>query len=116
MLISLPQAAAAPDIDAIIACDSLVGIPNHHAPTAMIITDKSDAHNAPPETPAVSKMFFATVGNKTDESVTPKKLQIDASATAFFIDSAPEHTHPVIALGASVHPFTKITPSVKIIE
>ena len=111
-----PCAAAAPAIAAIMACDSLVGIPNNHALIASIITDNSAAHIPLLSVPAASKIFFATAGNSRTLITVPKKLHSVASITAFFILRAPEHTHPVIAFGASVNPFTNITPSVKIVD
>ena len=47
-----------------------------------------------------------------DKQETPKKLNIAAIAIAFFGVIALVETHVAIAFGASVQPFTKITPKV----
>ena len=55
---------------------------------------------------AIPYRVFATVGEITDMTVAPKKLHIPASIKADLGRSARVDTHPAIALGASVHPFT----------
>lgn len=112
-----PHAAAAPISAEIIACDSLVGIPKTQAPTASIITDASAAQSAASpvfgaEKSAHSKMFFATELFINVIINTPARLHTAAVNTAFFIESVLLQTQLTMAFGASVQPFTNITPSV----
>lgn len=55
---------------------------------------------------AIPYSVFATVGDSIAMTATPKKLHIPASIKADLGRSARVDTHPAIALGASVQPFT----------
>jgi hypothetical protein len=48
----------------------------------------------------------------TPIEIAPQKLQTAANIIPSFNLSAPVETLAVIAFGASVHPFTKITPNI----
>ena len=91
---------------------SLVGSPFIAARDAHAITVisavQSDIIAAFPSFPksAMPYNVSATVGEITAITVAPKKLQMPASIKADLGRSARVDTHPAIALGASVHPFT----------
>ena len=111
-------AIAAPVSPAMSAWLSLVGIPKYQAPTAHItiaaIAADSAMSAAPLSFPKFT-MFFIVIATFELISVitrTPKKLHTAAITIAFPTSIHLVETHVAIALGASVHPFTKITPSV----
>ena len=93
-------------------------MPRSQAPVANIITERRAEHRAAwPlsefEKSAHENMLCATELFMYVIKTVPRKLHTAAKQTAFFIDSVPLQTQLVMALGASVHPFTKITPSVR---
>lgn len=110
------RAVAAPDTEATRAWLSLVGIPKNHAVTAHKIIDKSDAHNArvtvflSQSKVAMFVIEATTFPFKRDIIKTPKKFITAARITAFFGVNVRDETHVAIAVGASVQPFTIITP------
>ena len=111
-------ATAAPVIPAMSAWLSLVGIPKYHAATAqMTIADIaaqsaiSDRRASFPKS-AMLYMVMATEALIAVITRTPKKLNIAAMTIALRTPIARVETQVAIAFGASVHPFTRITPSV----
>lgn len=116
------KAIDAPEIEAISAWLSLVGIPKNHAVTAHRIIVSIDAHIV---IQAVSGLFpksaipetvSATLPLNNDITQTPAKFITDASIIAFFGESDFVDIHAAIAVGASVQPFTVTTPERRIIE
>ena len=120
----LCNAIAAPDKPAIRAWLSDVGIPKYQATTAQTIIATIAAHNATEASlgPPVSE---TSISNRTILLIvattwllisvitnTPIKLNTADISTALLGDIARVATHVAMALGASVHPFTKITPNV----
>ena len=107
---------APPDRPASKAWLSLVGRPNRHAETAHSTMDSRAAFSAaaaPPgsEKATSSPMVSATAGKHRQARAAPAKLQAAASHTPRRKVRAPEPTAVAMALGASVHPLTKITAS-----
>lgn len=98
---------------------SLVGMPNTHAAVAQITMAKSAAHSAmsascasPPKS-TILEMVCATVALIFVITSTPKKLHTAAIRIADRGLMARVDTQVAIALGASVQPFTRMTPKVK---
>ena len=58
-------------------------------------------------------MVKATVELQAVIKASPAKLKKAAIRTAFFNSIPPDATKDAIAFGASVHPFTSMTPSVR---
>lgn len=113
------MAIAAPDTPAMSAWLSLVGMPNTHAAVAQITMAKSAAHSAmsascasPPKS-TILEMVCATVALIFVITSTPKKLHTAAIRIADRGLMARVDTQVAIALGASVQPFTRMTPKVK---
>ena len=111
-------AIAAPDRPAIRLWLSLVGIPNTDAATLYTTMENSAAHKAtraisvsPPKS-TILLMVDATELLIWVITSTPRKLNtalIQIAERTFIHRVA---IHVAIAFGASVHPFTKITPRV----
>ena len=114
------NAIAAPESPAMSAWLSLVGMPKYQAVTAQRIMASNAEHSATEaarESPAKLTMFWIVTATEALISVihrTPKKLKTADSRTADFGSSARVATQVAMALGASVQPLTKMTPSVKI--
>lgn len=93
---------------------SLEGIPKYQATTPKIIIEAKEAQNAQiprgPSNPASEKTHFATEELTIEIRKTPTKLHTAEIRQALFIEIAPEQTDDAMAFGASVKPFTKITP------
>ena len=110
---------AAPVSPAISAWLSLVGMPNAHAPIAHITIAVIAAHRAiiaESVSPPKFTMFLivmATFELTSDMIRTPRKLQAAAIIIALSTSMHLVDTHVAMAFGASVHPFTRITPSVR---
>lgn len=96
---------------------SLVGRPLAEAKLAQIITvirateSEIIAERLSFPKSAMPYKVFATLGEIIDITTAPKKLQIPASKRAIFGVKARVDTHPAIALGASVQPFTRAKQS-----
>ena len=121
-LIFLFTATAAPVRDAIRAWLSLVGMPKNQAATAHITIERSAALIA---SDAVllslpkSEMFVideTTFPLNCDITKTPEKFIIDARIIAFFGVIVLDEIQVAIAVGASVQPFTIITPEISMYE
>ena len=113
-------AAAAPDTPAIKAWLSLVGMPKYQAAVAHTTIAKSAAHSAttassvfPPKS-TIFAIVWATFALTAVIAKTPKKLNTAAIKMALRGVILRVETQVAIAFGASVHPFTKTTPNVKI--
>lgn len=108
------RAREAPAKEAIMAWLSLEGIPKYQATTPKIIIEAKDAQNAQipnvPSNPAREKTHSATEEFTTEIRKTPPKLHTAEIRHALFIEMAPEQTDDAMAFGASVKPFTKMTP------
>jgi hypothetical protein len=113
----VPQDAnVAPLKDATMAWLSLEGIPRYQDISPNNIMERKQAQTAPFEffpKSAREKMFSATETVIRDIIKTPKKLKIAHMVQAFFISSTPEQTAEAMTLGASVKPFTNITPKAR---
>lgn len=113
------MAIAAPVSPAISAWLSLVGIPNAHASTAHNTIADIAAESAicascafaPKST--ILYIVSATRGERSVITSTPRKLHAAAIRIAARGRTARVVTQVAMAFGASVQPFTKITPSVK---
>src|SRR5690606_16606507 len=102
---------------AISAWDSLVGIPNAHAAVAHTTMANKAAQSATKAFLLSPKLTILDMVSATALFTiviirTPKKLNTDAIIIAFLGEIALVDTQVAIALGASVHPLTKITPSI----
>jgi hypothetical protein len=112
------QAIAAPERPAIRAWLSLVGIPNHHAAVAqstMANRAAQSAISASSELPPKSTILYmvcATVALNMVMINTPRKLHTAAMAIAARGPNDLVETQVAMAFGASVHPFTNMTPRV----
>ena len=112
-------AIAAPESPAIRLWLSLVGIPNTEAATLYTTMEKSAAHSATSDScvsPPKSTMLLMVDATELLMCVitrTPRKLNtaLIQIACRTFILRVPIQV--AIAFGASVHPLTKITPSVR---
>lgn len=108
------RAREAPAKEAIMAWLSLEGIPKYQATTPKMIIEAKEAQNAhmpkEPSNPASEKIHSATEEFTTEMIKTPPKLHTAESRQALFIETAPEQTDDAMAFGASVKPFTKMTP------
>lgn len=114
--IDFVRAVAAPETEATRAWLSLVGMPKNHAVTAHMIIDKSEAHSArvtvflSQSNVAMFVIEEATFPLKRDIIKTPKKFITAARIIAFFGVKVLDDMQVAIAVGASVHPLTIITP------
>ena len=112
------RAMAAPEIPAIRAWLSLVGMPNHQAAVAQMTMANRAAHRAisacsllPPKL-TIFVMVMATVELTAVMIITPRKLHTAAMMMALLTPIERVPTTVAMALGASVQPLTKITPRV----
>jgi hypothetical protein len=116
----LLSAIAAPESPAIKAWLSLVGIPSTEAAVAHTTMATIAAQRptmllcASPPKSTMLKIVCATVALSIVMRKTPRKFITAAIAMAARIDIARVDTAVAIALGASVHPLTRITPIVRI--
>ena len=98
---------------------SLVGIPNAHANTAQTTIANIAAHKAMSASRALEPkstilyIVSATFGDNSVITSTPRKLKTAAMIIAARGFNARVATQLAMALGASVHPLTRMTPSVK---
>ena len=113
------MAMAAPVRPAMRLWLSDVGMPNTEAPTLYTTIEKSAAHNAmsaasvlPPKS-TMLEMVEATLALIFVITRTPRKLSSALMMMAGFTRMQRVVTHVAIALGASVQPLTKMTPSVR---
>ena len=111
-------AIAEPDIPAISAWLSLVGIPNHHASTAQnTIANIAAVRAVSAACELLPKSTILYIVSTTVELIrvisnTPRKLNIAANNIDFLGESDLVETQVAIAFGASVQPFTSITPNI----
>lgn len=97
---------------------SLVGIPKYQAAVAQSTIAKRAAQRAIIESfgsfpkSTIFAIVWATVALMDVITNTPRKLNTAAIRMAFFGAMDRVDTHVAIAFGASVQPFTKITPKV----
>lgn len=114
-----PRASAAPARAAIRPWLSLVGRPNHQAATLQRIREANAAQRVRSATagssPNAAKevIVAATPAPRNTDQSPPKRLKTADRMEALRKDSALEATTAVMALGASVHPFTNRTPKVR---
>lgn len=118
------KATAAPEIPAMRAWLSEVGIPNRQAATAHITIAKRAAQRAAePESEdcpmdgskfTIFEIVTATFEFSAVITEIPMKLKVAAKATAVRGPIDLVDTAVAMAFGASVQPFTRITPSVSI--
>ena len=112
-------AIAEPVSPAMRAWLSLVGIPNAHASTAHTTIANIAAHKAMSASRALEPkstilyIVSATFGDNSVITSTPRKLKTAAMIIAARGFNARVATQLAMALGASVHPLTRMTPSVK---
>ena len=98
-----------------------MGILKSHAKTAHNTIATSPAHNTINALDGLSPKFailykvYTTVELISVITSTPKKLNSAAIAITLLGLIALIDTHVAIALRASVHPFTRITPKIKIV-
>ena len=116
------EANAAPVIPEIRAWLSLVGIPKKQAAVAHTITEIRAQHNemsaedgSLPKS-AIPYRVWATLGRMRAIMIAPAKLQNAARSKELFGVSERVHTHPAIALGASVQPFTIATAIMRTVK
>ena len=97
-------------------------MPKYHAAVAQITIADMAAHRAISALPLLlpkSTILYIVAATEAFIDVitkTPRKLKIAAIMIAFLTPIALVETQVAIAFGASVHPFTRITPNVKTVE